>query len=194
MAQQWEVGAAGGAGFLNHVSVTAPAGSATSGFQTGGVFSGYVGYNSYKHLGGELRYTFMQQNLRLSSGGSDATFAGRAHVVEYDLVLHTARSEARTDFFAIAGGGLKVFQGMGTEAAYQPLSQFGYFTKTQVLKPVGTVGGGIRSALRRNLFVRAEVRDYITQFPTALIAPAPGAKYGSLLNDIVPMVGLTWTF
>ena len=29
------------------------------------------------------------------------------------------------------GGGAKVFRSTGKEAAYQPLSQFGYFTKAQ---------------------------------------------------------------
>jgi hypothetical protein len=44
-------------------------------------------------------------------------------------------------FFAAAGGGMRIFQGTGTEAAYQPLSQFGYFTKTRVVKPMASVGG-----------------------------------------------------
>jgi hypothetical protein len=42
------------------------------------------------------------------------------------------------------------------------------------------------------IFLRAEIRDFITAFPTQLITPAPGMKFGSLLNDIVPLVGITY--
>ena len=37
---------------------------------------------------------------------------------------------------------MKLFRGTGAEEAYQPLSQFGYFTKTQAIKPMISVGGG----------------------------------------------------
>ena len=36
----------------------------------------------------------------------------------------------------------------------------------------------------------AEIRDYFTPFPKELITPAPGAKIGSFLHDIVPMVAI----
>src|SRR3954462_10570514 len=89
-AQQWEVGGLGGGGFRNHVGVTAPAGTATAGFQNGAAFGGYVGFNSYKHIGGEIRYGYLQSNLRLSSGGSEATFKGSAQVAHYDVTFHTS--------------------------------------------------------------------------------------------------------
>ena len=43
---------------------------------------------------------------------------------------------------------MKIFQGTGTEEAYQPFSQFGYFTKTRALKPMGSVGGGMKYSSR----------------------------------------------
>src|SRR3954464_1936954 len=82
-AQQWEFGGAGGGGFLNNVPVTSGIGSATAGFQTGAAFGGYVGYSQSKHIGGELRYGYLQSNLKLASGGSTATFNGMSHVVHY---------------------------------------------------------------------------------------------------------------
>ena len=45
-------------------------GSATAGFQTGAAFGGYVGYSQSKHIGGEIRYGYLQSNLKLTSGGS----------------------------------------------------------------------------------------------------------------------------
>jgi opacity protein-like surface antigen len=191
-AQQWEVGAGGGGGFLNSVPVSGGTGSATAGFQTGAALGGYVGYSQNRHIGGELRYGYLQSNLKLTSGGSTATFSGVSHVVHYDLIFKTNRNKGKTQLFAAVGGGMKVFRGTGTEAAYQPLSQYGYFTKTQALKPMASVGAGVKFALTRNLFLRAEFRDYITAFPTEIITPPPGVKYGSLLHDFVPMIGIAY--
>jgi hypothetical protein len=179
----------GGGSFLNTVAVSSPDGSARAGFQPGAAFGAYVGYDSYKHIGGELHYEFLQSNLKLSSGGSTATFSGISQAVHYDVIFHTARSESKVQWFAAVGGGLKVFRGTGTEASYQPLSQFGYFTKTQALKPMASVGGGLKLALTRRVYLRMEFRDNITAFPKELITPAPGTKYGVLLHDFVPMIG-----
>jgi len=188
-AQQWEFGGSAGGGFLNSVNVGSGVGSATAGFQSGAAFGGYVGYNSYKHVGGELRYGFLQSDLRLASGGNSATFSGVSHVLHYDVIFHTHGSN-KVQLFAAVGGGMKIFRGTGTEAAYQPLSQYGYFTKTQALKPMGDFGAGVKIALSRKVFLRTEFRDYITMFPKEIITPAPGTKYGTLLHDFVPMVGL----
>jgi hypothetical protein len=46
--------------------------------------------------------------------------------------------------------------------------------------------------LSHRLFLRAEFRDYITAFPASIIAPAPGAKFGSILQDLVPMAGISY--
>jgi hypothetical protein len=193
-AQQWEFGGLGGGGFLSNVAVAGPVGSATAGFQSGASFGAFFGHNTYSHIGGELRYAYLQNNLKLSSGGSSVSFAGMAHVVHYDLILRTSRKHSPVQFFAAIGGGMKFFRGTGKEAAYQPLSQFGYFTKTQTLKPMASVGGGVKFYLTRNVCLRTEVRDYITAFPKELIAPAPGAKFGSILHDLVPMAGLSVEF
>jgi hypothetical protein len=109
-------------------------------------------------------------------------------------MYHTSRGESRTQFYAAVGGGMKIFRGTGAEAAYQPLSQFGYFTKTQQIKPMVTVAGGFTYRLRPHLFLRAEVRDFISAFPTQVLTPAPGVKYGSILNNIVPMVGIAYGY
>ena len=193
-AQQWEVGGLGGGGFLSNVAVAGPIGSATAGFQTGAAFGAFLGHNTYSHIGGELRYAYLQSNLQLSSSGSSVSFTGMAHVVHYDLILRTTRKNSPVQLFAAIGGGLKVFRGTGKEAAYQPLSQFGYFTKTQALKPMASIGGGVKFYITRNVSLRTEFRDYITAFPKELIAPAPGAKFGSILHDFVPMAGLSYEF
>jgi hypothetical protein len=193
LAQQWEFGGSGGAGFLNSVSVATPLAAATAGFQTGASFGAYFGQNLYPHFSGELHYGFFESNLQLASGGSSVSFSGLSHVLHYDLVVHTNRP-SRTQFFAAVGGGMKIFDGTGREEAYQPLSQFGYFTQTHSIQPMADFGGGIRYTLTPHLSLRVEFRDYLTPFPTAVLTPAPGAKFGSILNDIVPMVGISYTY
>ncbi|MGA3019068.1 MAG: outer membrane beta-barrel protein [Bryobacteraceae bacterium] len=193
-AQQWEFGGLGGAGFLNNVNASIPAGSATTGFQTGLAAGAFVGQNLYPHVSGELHYEYLQSNLHISSGGQQASFSGNAHALHYDLILHTNKKGSRTQLFVAMGAGLKIFRGTGTEEAYQSLSQFGYMTKTQQLKPMASVGAGVRFTLTNRLYLRTEFRDFITPFPTQLIAPAPGAKFGSILQDFVPMVALSYEF
>jgi hypothetical protein len=193
-AQQWEVGGGAGLGFVPGVSVTSALGSATTGFKPGASFGAYVGQNLYPHLSGEFHYGFLQSDLRLQSGGTEATFSGVAHVLHYDIVYHTNKKGARTQYFAAVGGGMKIFRGTGKEAAYQPLSQFGYFTKTQALKPMVSFGAGIKYALTERVVLRTEFRDYLTAFPKDLIAPAPGAKFGSMLHNFVPMVSIAYEY
>ncbi len=193
-AQQWEVGGGAGAGFVPGVSVASALGSATTGFKPGASFGAFVGNNLYPHVSGELHYGFMQSNLRIQSGGTEAAFSGVAHVVHYDVLIHTNRGDSRTQYFAAVGGGLKVFRGTGKEAAYQPLSQYAYFTKTQVLKPMVSIGAGVKYALTRRVVLRTEFRDYLTIFPKDLITPAPGAKFGGLLHNFVPMVSIAYEY
>ncbi len=191
-AQQWEVGGNAGLSFLPGVSVSSPAGSATAGFKMGPAAGGYLGQNLYPHISGEIHYDFSLSSLRLASGGTEATFSGMSHMLHYDIVLHTNRHGSRTQLFVVVGGGMRIFRGTGAEQAYQPLSQFAYFTKTQTLKPMATAGAGIRYKLAPRLFLRAELRDYITPFPEAVITPAPGSKIGSILQDFVPTVGISY--
>jgi hypothetical protein len=191
---QPEFGVAGGAGLLNSVSASGTAGSATAGFAPGVALGFFFGEPFYhrKDFSGEVRYEFMQSDLRLSSAGQSAQFSGVSHAIHYDFLYRTNRKDSPVQFFGALGGGVKIFSGTGAEAAYQPLSQFGYFTKTSTLKPMVTGGAGLMFTLTPKLRLRVEVRDFITGFPTQVLTPAPGIRFGSLLNEVVPMVSLVY--
>ena len=190
--QQWEFGGSGGAGFLSNVNVSSPAGSATAGFETGGAFGGYFGQNLYPHWSGEIRYMYLQNDLHIQSGSTNASFNGNAQVLHYDILYHTNRKGSMMQAFVAVGGGMKVFRGTGTPEAYQPNYQFGYLTNTQQLKSMGDAGAGLRFELKPRIYMRLEFRDYITPFPEKIIAPAPGAKFGKILNDFVPMASISY--
>jgi hypothetical protein len=193
-SQQWEIGGSAGGSFLPSVSVSGAPGSASAGFKPGFAAGFFVGQNLYKHLTGEVRYIFLQSDLKLASGGTSVSFSGITHAVYYDVVIHTSRRESRAEPYGAIGGGMKVFRGTGKEAAYQPLNQFGYFTKTQAVKPMLSVGGGVKFKLSPHIALRTEVRDFLTPFPKELITPAPGAKFGRMLHDFVPIVSIGYEF
>jgi hypothetical protein len=188
LAQQWEVGGVAGGSFLN----TVPASGATAGFASGVVAGGFLGTRLLPHLSGEARYEFFQSDLQLTDNGQTAKFAGRTHALHYDVLFHFNNTESKVQFYAAAGGGVKIFQGTGMEQAYQPLSQYGYFTKTNAIKPMLSLGGGMTIRLSERIALRAELRDMMTGFPTQVLTPAPGVRFGSLLNDVVPMVGIEY--
>jgi hypothetical protein len=189
--QGWEFGGSGGGSFLNSTSISGAPTSGNAGFAPGVVLGAYVGgFSQYKHLGGELHYEFLDTGLRIKANGQEGTFSGNAHAIHYDLIFKTAKQNGKVQLFAAVGGGMKIFRGTGAEHASQPMEHYGLLTRTQQLKPMLTVGGGVRVPLGKKVFLRAEVRDFITAFPTDVIAPPPGVKYGKLLNDIVPLVGI----
>ena len=194
MAQKWEIGLTGGYSFLNNVKVTGGPSTATAGFAPGVAAGAFLGENLYHHISGEIRYEYMQSNLRLTSSGQTADFTGAAHALHYDVgFLTTVGPESPVLAFASIGGGLKAFMGNGTEEAAQPLSQYGYFTKTSQVKPMLTGAAGIKVRVSSGVSLRFEVRDFTTQFPSDVLTPPPGVKYSKWLNDVVPMVSLVFT-
>ena len=193
LAQQWEIGGLGGGSFLTSSTVKGANGSATAGFQPGPGFGAFAG-NFGDRFGGEVRYLYLDNGLKLSGGGSQATFSGVAHAIHYDFIVHPKHREDGLVPYLAAGAGVKIFRGTGKEQAYQPLDQFAYLTKTQQAVPLISAGGGVRYSIGRRALLRAELRDYLTPFPNKVVAPAPGAKIGGWLHNIVPMVGVSFAF
>ena len=95
-------------------------------------------------------------------------------------------------FFGAIGGGVKAFVGTGSQAAYQPLSQYGYFTRTTTAKPMVTASAGFTFRLSSKLSLRGEVRGFQQHLPHQCFNASPGVKYGSFLNEIVPMVSIVY--
>lgn len=183
-----------GGGFTNGVTVSNGIGSATTGFANGLATGAILGQNLYSRFGGELHYTVDFSDLRISGSGQSATFKGQTHSVHYDILVYGRPRGARLRPFAIAGGGMRDFRGVGTESPYQPLSNFALLTKTGQWTPVVTFGGGIKYTIAPRVLLRVEVQDYFSRFPTQVIAPAPGAHLSGWLNDLVPMAGITFVF
>jgi hypothetical protein len=189
LAQEWELGAHGGFGFSKNPGVTSTAGVGTAGLKQGPAAGVFAGNNMYERVSGEFHYVYRSSNLRATGAGQEAGFGGDSHIAHYDLLYHTADRDARIRPFVAGGAGLRYYRGTGTESAFQPAARFALLTKTQELKPLVSVGGGVKVAVSDSTYLRLEVRDYVTPFPREVIAPAPGAKLKGWLHDFVPMVG-----
>ena len=77
-AQEWEVGGMASYGFYRNLDAVGSAGTALAGFSPGAAFGGVLGHNSTSSISGEFRYSYLANDLKLSSGGTTAHFGGTA--------------------------------------------------------------------------------------------------------------------
>jgi hypothetical protein len=193
-AQTWEVGALGGFGFSNDLTVKSPAGSANASLAKGAVIGVFGGDDTYNYFSGEARYLYRYSDLRLSSGGTSVDFAGHTHIAEGVFLFHFRPRQSRIRPFIAAGGGVSVVVGTGTESAAQPLGKFAALTATRQTLPTADVGLGVKINLPHHLRLRLEADDYISSTPNQVIAPAPGATVKGWLNNVIAFGALSYTF
>jgi hypothetical protein len=72
-------------------------------------------------------------------------------------------------------------RGIGRERDWRP-----------VFQGIADGRGGFTVALGSNVQLRVKVRDFLTGFPNTMLTPPPRVKYGSLLNELVPMVSIVF--
>jgi hypothetical protein len=194
LAQNWELG--GGAGFAvarsNTVSFRGATGEA--GLRRGYLATAYGAHHTYRHLSGELRYTYRPGSPEIAAQGRQAQMAGETHAVQYDFLLHARSKDSGIRPYLAFGGGVKVFRGTGAESAFQPLSEFILLTRTRETLPLLSLGGGASVRLTPHAVFRIDFRDQVTPFPSKVLQPSPGAQLRGWLHDFVPVVSLGWTF
>ena len=190
----WELGAEGGFGIVQDATINNPTGSVTAGVDNRFALSGFVGQDLYQRVSGELRYTLRDDDLVLKSGGRKANMDGESHLINYDFLFQARKRDARIRPYAAAGAGIRLFRGTGREDPIQPFINFAFLTKANEVKPLISVGGGVRAVLTRHAAVYLDFRDFISPFPEELFVPAPGAKIRGWLHDYVPMAGIGFVF
>ena len=193
-AQKYEVGIQGGASIYQSKQITNARGSVDAGFRPGWTAGVTVGQDMYDHVGGELRYSYLHNASKLTSGSAEAKFGGHSHAIHYDLLIHTRDRESNVRPYVAVGGGAKIYQGTGAEQAFQPLSDIAILTKTSDVKGLLSFGAGVKVKLKDSMWFRVDVHDYITPFPKKVITPGAGSSVGGWLNNIVTTAGLTFTF
>jgi hypothetical protein len=193
-AQEWEVGASGGYSFYENAKSTRGSLTGKAGFGAGPVFGGVLGNDLFRLVGGEFRYTFVKNELRVSSGGSKAATSGQSHALHYDVLIHATPKEAPIRPFLAVGAGVKVYRGTGHELPYQPLSELVVLTRATQAVPLITVGGGIKIPVSRRAQFRVDCRDYISTSPDELLAAPPSSRIGGWLHNFVVQLGVSTTF
>ena len=194
MAQKWEFGGGLGGSFYTSRDATNNGLTASAGIKTNVAGSLWLVNNNHKNWSGEVRFDYERGDLRLQRSGTEATFGAESYQMHYDFQYHFRDVEARVRPFVAAGAGVKVFRGSGTEAAVQPLSEFAFLTKTNEIRPLVSLGAGVKWQIARAVQFRLELHDYLTPLPKELIAPNVGTVLDGWLNNLVPMVGLSYTF
>jgi hypothetical protein len=194
MAQKWEFGGGVGGSFYTSRDAINSGQKADAGLKTDIASSVWLANNNHSNWGGEFRLDYQRGDFRLKNGGTEALFGAETYALHYDFVYHFREIESRVRPFVAAGAGIKVYRGTGDESAVQPLSQFAFLTKTNELKPLISLGAGIKWQIARSVQFRVEIHDYLTPFPTQVIAPNAGTELGGWLNNLVPMAGISYTF
>lgn len=193
-AQRYEFGVQGGGSFYTKSKVERSGGSADAGFGSGFGAGITLGHNMYNRLGGEVRYTYLRNDLELSSGGQKATFGGEAHAIHYDFLIHAATFGSKVRPYVAFGAGIKSFRGSGEERAVQPLANYALLTKTSEIRPLVSFGGGVKFAISKRTMFRIDVHDYFSSVPSKVIAPAGGSSLSGWIHNIVPTAGFSFTF
>ena len=194
IAQRWEFGAGAAGTFYTSKDVSVGSLKATAGFKSGWGASAWLGNDMHNYIGGEIRYMYQQNDLKLEQGGKSYNFGSRSSTIHYDFLLHAAPRGAKIRPFLAVGAGFRGYEGTGKELAVQPLNNFAYLTKTSEWVPVVSVGGGIKFMASKRLAFRAEFRDYLSPVPGKVIAAAPGAKLGGWFHNFVALFGVSVLF
>jgi len=191
---EWEVGAIGGAGFSPDLTVKNATTSASASVRPGITAGVYGGQDMYPFWSGEATYLYRDGNLKLSGNNQSASLSAHTHLITGDFLAHFKPRGAHIRPFISFGGGIEILEGTGQESFNQPLGNLAALTATREVLPVGEIGAGVKVRLANHLQLRVQARDYISQAPHEVIAPAPGAKLAGIRQDIIATValGLVW--
>jgi hypothetical protein len=188
------VGGSAGYSTWHNVNVTSGAASGTTGFGSGLAVGAVLGNDLYRHLGGEVRYDWIQNDLQVSSGSTKVTAAGQSHAIHYDLLVHTSAGGESVRPFAAFGAGVKYYRGTGSEPAFQPLSNLVLLTHTSEAQPLISAGGGVKFPISHRLLIRVDFRDYVTPYPSSLLALPPNSRANGWVHDFVITLGISGLF
>ncbi|MCX6587460.1 MAG: hypothetical protein NTX13_12910 [Acidobacteria bacterium] len=180
--------------FYDTKSFSGPGGSAKAGFENALGASVWLGQNMYRRIGGEVRYDYAMNGMRLDGGNTKVTFGGQTHAFHYDMHYHFTDRGGKVRPYVLFGGGVKFYDGTGTETAFQPLQTVAVLTKTQEIVPMITYGGGVKLQLSSKMNLRFEVRNNMSPFPKKVIAPTRSTGGDGWTNNLLPTFGVSLVF
>ena len=84
-----------------------------------------------------------------------------------------------------------MYEGTGAEVAYQPLNEIALLTKTTDVRPLVSLGAGVKVNRGKKLGFRIELHDFLTPFPDKVIAPSQNSAVGGWIHDFVASAGIS---
>jgi len=192
LAQRWELGAGAGGSFYTKQTVSSNAGSVESQFKPGFGATAFLGQNGNR-LGGEIRYSFMRNEMELTGLGRSFKMSGRSQAIHYDVLVFFSDGQSKVRPYVSVGGGIKQYSGTGADVAIQPLGTIAVLTRTSEWKPMISAGAGVKFIAGNNWVFRAELRSYITQTPKEVVTPVNG-KISGWTYQLMPVFTISYLF
>jgi hypothetical protein len=192
LAQEWELGVAGGYRLDANPSISGPTGSVQPGFASGGVAGVVFGNDMYEHIGGEFRYMFQFGGPQLQSQGAKVSAAGYANVTVYELLFHAAPREARIRPFVAAGAGIKIYTSSARSA--QPAPNSALLTQGTQVEPAISIGAGLKYRFYKHNLLRLDLRAQMTPCPDQIFKPTGGSRVHGWVYSFVPLGGISYVF
>ena len=194
LAQEWELGAAGGYGAYVNPSIVTSSGSIEPGFAPKGVIGVVFGQNMYEHIGGEVRYLFQWGGPQLQSQGVHASAMGHTNLITYDVLFHTSNREANLRPYFAAGAGIKVFTGSQLRAVGQPLVSGALLVPATQVEPVISAGAGLKYKVHKHVIIRLDFRTYFSPLPDEIFRPTGDSRIRGWVYNFVPLAGISSVF
>jgi len=194
LAQKWEFGGGIGGSFYPSRDINNGSTSASAGIRTNIASGVWLGQNMSNKWGGEMRFDYQLGDLSLERGSTKTALTAQSYGLHYDVLWHVTRRGSKVRPFVGAGAGIKVYRATGQPGLVQPLSQYALLTKGDELKALLSLAAGVKWQIAESLQLRLEVHDYITPFPKEMIAPNVGSTAPGVLQNIVPMLAIAYTF
>lgn len=192
LAQNWETGAAIGFGFYRDATLSGATSTGRAGFGPRFALGAMAGRSLGEHFSIEGRYTLQDGDLEIVSHGMEANLDGAASSFLGELVASPRSRHAFLRPYLAGGGGVKIYRGTQDPAPVEPLMDLALLHHATQAVSLLTYGGGVKLHVAPHWWLRLDLRDYATPFPTRVISAAPGVRLHGWLHDLVPMLGMSW--
>jgi hypothetical protein len=194
VAQQWELGAAGGYGFYANPTITGYTGSVEPGFAPKGVIGVVFGQNMYEHVGGEIRWLYQYGGPQLKFDGVVASSPGYSNLVTYDVLYHTSGREANLRPYIAAGAGVKIYTSSALRFAGPPAAGPAVLLHATQVEPAISAGAGLKYRVSHRILVRLDFRTYFSPSPDEIFRPIGQARTRGWVYNFVPLGGISLVF
>lgn len=194
LAQEWELGGAGGYGFYTNPTIRSTLGSVEPGFAPKGAIGVVFGQNMYEHLGGEVRWLYQFGGPELKYSGTVASATGYSNLVTYDLLFHMSNREARLRPYVAAGAGVKAFTSRELRSTGQPIVAPVFLLSHTQAEPAISAGVGLKYKITEHAVLRLDFRTYFSPCPDDIFRPIATSTIHGWIYNFVPLGGISYVF